>query len=176
MFLKYFRYFVYSFLLVVVSCEVSNEDRTARLVPFRDFFNLVPGFEWFNYEYDKYKPDTNVTRQIDSLWKIKQYRFLIFANPSCNCDGTQSIFPMVAKSLKTANIPDSVIIVYTMLNASYSHPFMHKFVLKRLPSCFTEIDSSRSLYYSVVDTFEMYKLKSPGKFSMEQIILMSLGN
>lgn len=172
----YFRFFLFLLLVLLVACQVSDEDRTAKLVPFKDFLSLVPGFEWFNLEYNKYQPDTILTRQIDSLWKIKRYRFIIFANPSCNCDGTQSIFPMIAKSLKTANIPDSAMIIYTMINTSYSHPFMHKFSLKRLPSCFTELDSSRSLYYSVVDTFEFYKLKDPGRYPMEQVILMSLEN
>ncbi|MEJ5286318.1 MAG: hypothetical protein CH6_2599 [Candidatus Kapaibacterium sp.] len=162
------------FLIFIVSCNVSDEEKTAQFVPFRDFLNLVPGFEWFNLEYNKYNPDANIIQQIDSLWKVKGYRFYIFANPSCNCDNTQSIFPMICKILKSSNVPDSAMFIYTMLNTSYKHPFMHKFSVKKLPSCFTEIDSARSFYFSVIDTFELYRLKYPGKYPMERIILMSL--
>ncbi|MCX7908042.1 MAG: hypothetical protein N2560_00790 [Ignavibacteria bacterium] len=170
--LKSFKTFFLVLLFIFVSCEVSDVDKTAKLVTISELFSLAPGFEWFPYEFNKYLPDSTVSKQIDSLWKLKRYRFILFVNPSCNCEGTQVVFPMIAKCLKSGNVPDSAIIIYSMLNTSYTHPYVEKFKVRSLPSCFTEIDSSK--YFSVVDTFDLYKLKFPGKFQMEHIILLSL--
>lgn len=172
--------FSFRFCLIVlivfalVSCEVSDVERNAKLISLQELFNLSPGFEWFPYEYNKYQPDVNVTKGIDTLWKLKGYKFILFVNPSCNCQGTQVIFPTIVKILKSGNVPDSAIIIYSMLNTSYTHPFMNKFKVRSLPACFTEIDTLASRYYSVVDTFELFKLKYPGKYKIEDVILMSL--
>ncbi len=173
---KCFICFVLTFIFVLVACEIEDVDKTAKLVTVQELLNYTIGYDWFPYEFSAYKPDSSATRLIDSLWKEKRYRFIVFVNPSCNCSETQKTFPSIIKSLKTSNVPDSVILIYSMMNESYSHPFMHKFTIKMLPSCFTEIDSSKSIYYSVVDTFELYKVKYSGKYRMEHIIAKSLEN
>lgn len=134
----------------------------------------TPGFEWFEYEFYRYSPDTFATHQIDSLWKTRQYLFILFVQPSCNCDETQKIFPSIVKSLKMGNVPDSVIKIYLVMNLDYSHPFEKKFKVMTLPGCFTEIDSSRSKYFSCVDTFNLYKILYPNQYRIEHIIAMSL--
>jgi hypothetical protein len=160
--------------LILFSCQIENEDKTAKLVTLTELLNVLPGFEWFPYEFNRYQPDTSVSRQIDSLWKLKRYNFILFVNPSCNCEGSQVTFPIIVKCLKSGNVPDSSIIIYSMLNETYSHPFSKKFLIKKLPACFTQIDSSKSLYYSIIDTFEVYRNKFPGKYQYEHIILFSL--
>lgn len=174
--MKYLVKHILTFLgfYLLLSCEVSDSEKNAKLVTFQELINLSPGFEWFPYEYNKYQPDVSVTKEIDSLWRLKGHRFILFVNPSCNCQGTQVIFPTIVKILKSGNIPDSVIIIYSMLNTSYSHPFMNKFKVRNLPACFTEIDSNLSKYFSIVDTFELYRLKFPGKYRIEDIVLLSL--
>ncbi len=163
---------VFLVAFVVTCCQVNDVDNTAKLITLQELLNLLPGYEWFSYEYYKYQPDEAALRAIDSLWNLKRYRFLVFSNPSCNCEGTQAIFPIVLKCLKSGNIPDSSIIIYSMLNETYQHPFMKKFKIKKLPACFIEIDTIQ--YYSVVDTFELYRYKFPGKYKIEHIISLGL--
>ena len=171
---KLFKVLTIFVLFFFVSCEINDVDKSAKLLTIQELLNYTIGYDWFPYEFSLYKPNSSVTMQIDSLWKFKKYRFIVFVNPSCNCTETQKTFPSIIKSLKASNIPDSVILIYSMLNETYSHPFMHKFTVKILPSCFTEIDSTTSKYYSVVDTFELYRVKFPGKYRMEHIIAKSL--
>ncbi len=173
-YIKSFKYFVFTLILVLASCQIEDVDKTAKLITLQELLSYTIGYDWFPFEFSAYKPDSSVTRLIDSLWKVKRYRFMVFVNPSCNCSETQKTFPSIIKSLKASNVPDSVILIYSMMNESYSHPFMHKFTIKALPSCFTEIDSAKSIYYSVVDTFELYKVEYSGKYRMEHIIARSL--
>lgn len=159
-------------VLIIIGCQINESDNTAKLVSVQELLNFIPGYEWFSYEYHKYQPLDSVVNSIDSLWKIKRYKYLLFSNPSCNCEGTQAIFPAVVKILKSSNVPDSLIIIYSMLNETYQHPFKDKFKIKKLPSCFIEIDTSN--YFSVIDTFELYRYKYPAKYKLEHIILLGL--
>lgn len=161
-------------LFSLLACEVSDGDKTAKFITIKELSQITPGYEWFPYEFNKYQPDGTISKEIDSLWKIKKYNFVIFVNPSCNCQGTQVTFPMIVKCLKAGNIPDSSIIIYSMLRETYMHPYINKIHVNKLPSCFTVIDTSKSVYFSVVDTFEVYQLKYPGKYKMEHIIKFSL--
>ncbi|MFN3305982.1 MAG: hypothetical protein ACK42Z_02210 [Candidatus Kapaibacteriota bacterium] len=159
-------------VLLISSCQVNDADNTAKLITLQELLNLLPGYEWFLYEYYKYQPEEVALRIIDSLWNLKKHKFMVFSNPSCNCAGTQAIFPMIVKCLKSGNIPDSSIIIYSMLNETYQHPFTKKFRIKKLPACFIEIDTTQ--FYSVVDTFELYRYKFPGKYKIEHIISLGL--
>ncbi|MCX7879266.1 MAG: DUF4062 domain-containing protein [Ignavibacteria bacterium] len=169
------KVFILSVLIFfIASCEEFQTDREAVRKTISEMLNGTIGFEWFPYEYSNYKPDSNICKQIDSLWKIKRYNFIVFVNPSCNCTETEKIFPSVIKSLKMGNVPDSSIFVYSMMNTSFSHPFRNKINIKSLPSCFTEIDSSNAIYYSCLDTLKIYQVKYPGKYRIEHILATSL--
>lgn len=159
-------------VFILVSCQVNDSDTTAKLITVQELLNLLPGYEWFSYEYYKYQPEKVAIGTIDSLWNLKRYKFIVFSNPSCNCEGTQAIFPAIVKCLKSSNIPDSSIFIYSMLNVTYQHPFKNKFIIKKLPACFIEIDTIT--FYSVVDTFELYRIKYPGKYKIEHILSLGL--
>lgn len=165
--------FVSFALVLLVSCEETGIDNTARKKTLSEI-RTEPGFEWFDYEVAAYSPDPLASSQIDSLWQIKKFRFILFVNPSCNCSGTQKVFPSIVKSLKDGNVPDSAIEIFVMTKPSSSHPYMNKFVVKSLPGCYTEIDSVKPFYYSCVDTFNMYQSQFPNKYRIEDIIVMSL--
>ncbi|MGQ9818731.1 MAG: hypothetical protein ACUVQ1_02225 [Candidatus Kapaibacteriales bacterium] len=172
--MKLINIFLFSILLILLhACTGEEVEKKAVEKTINQLF-VTPGFEWFGYELNLYQPDSLATHQIDSLWRIRQYRFILFAQPSCTCDETQKIFPSIVKSLKVGGVPDSAIKVFLILNLDYSHPFEKKFKVVSLPGCFTEIDSSRSKYYSCLDTFNLYKILDPNQFRIEHIIAMSL--
>lgn len=166
-------FFILLVFIAVVSCEESSVDNTAKKKTLSEI-RTEPGFEWFDYEVATYSPDPVASSQIDSLWQIKKFRFILFVNPSCNCSGTQKVFPSIVKSLKSGNVPDSVIEIFVMTSPSFSHPYMNKFVVKSLPGCYTEVDSVKPFYYSCVDTFNTYQSQFPNKYRIEDIIVMSL--
>lgn len=168
---KVFLFGVLTIILNACSGEVVEKNAVEKSM--NELF-ITPGFEWFEYEFNQYDPDSLATHLIDSLWKIRQYRFIIFVQPSCNCSETQKIFPSIVKSLKMGNVPDTAIKIYLIMNLDYSHPFEKKFKVMTLPGCFTEIDSSRSKYFSCVDTFNLYKILYPNKYRIEHIISLSL--
>lgn len=165
--------FVSFALISLVSCEETTIDNTAKKKTLSEI-RTEPGFEWFDYEVATYSPDPIALSQIDSLWRIKKFRFILFVNPSCNCSGTQKVFPSIVKSLKAGNVPDSAIEIFVMTQASFRHPYMNKFTLKSLPGCYTEVDSVKPFYYSCVDTFNIYQSRFPNKYRIEDIIVMSL--
>lgn len=168
------RILLFSILIMILNaCSGEVVEKNAVEKSINQLFT-TPGFEWFEYELNQYGPDTIATNQIDSLWKIRQYRFILFVQPSCNCNETQKIFPSIVKSLKLGNVPDTVIKIYLIMDLDYSHPFEKKFKVMTLPGCFTEIDSSRSKYFSCVDTFNLYKILYPNQYRIEHIIAMSL--
>lgn len=168
----------HTFIVILISfflmnCSGEDTEKFASEKTINDLYS-TPGFEWFEYEYSQYTPDSFSVKQIDSLWKLRRYRFIVFVQPSCNCSETQKVFPSIIKSLQESNVPDSAIKIYLVLDFTYSHPFEKKFKVVSLPGCFTEIDSSRSKYYSCVDTFNLYKVLYPGQYKIEDIIAFSL--
>ncbi len=166
--------FWFVLLFVLVSCGVENENPDAQKYTL-DELRLLPGFEWFDYEFSVYQPKEDVVVAIDSLWKLKLYRFIVFVNPSCNCTETQKDFPSLVKVLKSSNIPDSVVEYWVTFSPNSHHPYSSKFRISKLPSCFIEIDSSSNKYYSCVDTFYVMRAKYPQKlYKIEDIILLGL--
>lgn len=159
--------------ILIFSCEENSVANTAKKTTLSEI-RQEPGFEWFDYEVAAYSPDPFAVKKIDSLWQIKKSRFILFVNPSCNCSGTQQVFPSIVKSLQVANVPDSAIEIFVMTKTSFSHPYMNKFIIKSLPSCYTEIDPVKPFYYSCVDTFNAYQSRFPNKYRIEDIIAMSL--
>lgn len=159
--------------IIFVNCTGEDIEKKSIEKSIADLYS-TPGFEWFDFELNQYKPDTVATKQIDSLWKIRRYRFILFVQPSCNCSETQKVFPSIIKSLKEGGVPDSAIKIYLILDLGYSHPYEKKFKVVSLPGCFTEIDSSRSKYFSCVDTFNLYKILYPAEYRIEHIIALSL--
>ncbi len=170
---KIYIFIILFFSLLIASCDENIGDNTAKKKTLTEI-RTEPGFEWFDYEFSTYSPDSSALKEIDSLWQIKKSRFLIFVNPSCNCSGTQKVFPSIVKSLKAGNVPDSAIEIFVMIKETYSHPYMNNFKIESLPGCFTEVDVVKPYYYSCVDTFDFYQKKFPNKYRIENIIALSL--
>lgn len=93
-----------------------------------------PGYAWFSQEVAKYTPSPSDVAAIKSSYASAPFSTYLYVNPSCTCTGTQKHFPHLYSTLKAAGIPDSTMIVLSMLNATTAQPYADKFPVRVLPT------------------------------------------
>ena len=148
--------FIISFLLF--ACSNDDSPGNAQYITL-DELRVTPGYEWFDPEYNSYTPDPAVIDSIKNQIANRTDEFILYVNPSCNCSGTQSLFPASVKVLHEAGIYEPRFKIYTMYSQSDNHPYMNHFTVTSLPSFFTIIDSLPN--YSINDSMSYYMLNRP---------------
>ncbi len=154
-------YSLFSIILIAIiltACSDTNKPRNAQYITLKEL-RVTPGYEWFDSEYGNYKLDKAVIDSIKKQFTNRKDDFILYVNPSCNCSGTQVLFPASIKVLHEAGISEQRIKIYTMYNQSDGHPYMNTFKVMSLPSFFTVIDTLPK--YSINDSLKHYKLIRP---------------
>lgn len=93
-----------------------------------------PGYAWFSQEVGKYTPSATDVAAIKAAYAAAPFSTYLYVNPSCTCTGTQKHFPHLYSTLKAAGIPDSTMIVLSMLNATTVQPYADKLPVRVLPT------------------------------------------
>ena len=119
---------------VAVSCTNSTEYQADQL----SISQLAsqPGYAWFPAEVNRFTPSQASVDSIRVAYASSPFTTYLYVNPSCTCSGTQKHFPHLYSTLKAAGIPDSSMVVYSMLNAATPHPNSDKFTVTVLPTFF----------------------------------------
>lgn len=76
----------------------------------REAFKKAPFSEWFDTEYDSYKADQKITKEIKS--KIKRYRIEVFVGSWC--EDTQREYPRFVKILDEVKFPDQRLLTFAV--------------------------------------------------------------
>jgi hypothetical protein len=169
---------VYSFFLViilsitVISCSDDEGPRNAQYITLEEL-RVTPGYEWFDPEYNNYTPDPAVIDSIKNQIQNRSDDFILYVNPSCNCSGTQVLFPASVKVLHEAGIDEPRFKIYTMYNKSDNHPYMDNFIVNDLPSFFTVIDTLPK--YSINDSLRVYmQIRPDSTWRVEDFVFRAI--
>lgn len=169
---------LYSLLLVIlltisiISCSDDNEPRNAQFITLAEL-RVTPGYEWFDPEYNNYQPDQTVIDSIKNQIQNSDDEFILYVNPSCNCSGTQVLFPASVKVLYEAGINEPRFKIYTMYNKTDNHPYMNNFTVTDLPSFFTVIDTLPQ--YSINDSLRTYlQIRPDSTWRVEDFVFRAI--
>ena len=164
------------FLLILISfssCSETNSTKDEAVLMSLNVLRNTPGYDWFQPNFNDYKPDTTLTNQIKNQYKPSVYSFLTFVNQSCSCSGTQILFPRLMKILVESGVSESNIIIYSMSNVKTPNPYTNKISLNQLPSLFSVKDSIAQ--YSVTDSLSnIQKIYPDSLVTLEMLILYSI--
>ncbi len=110
----------------------------------------IPGYSWFNDEYNDYSPNPALIQSIRESYNASTHKFVFFTRPSCTCPGEHLSFPQVYKILQLAGIPDAAMEFYSMSSIRSKHIYDSGLTINSLPSFF--VFKSGSPIYSLSDT------------------------
>ena len=122
--------------LVIGSCETTTSPAGEAKRVTVDDIRANPGYAWFDIESNSYTTNVDTVALIKSAFKSDKHKIYIHVNPSCSCEGTQKLFPRFMRVMKDAAISDTSFRIYSMPNASTSHPETSQFTITKLPSIF----------------------------------------
>ena len=142
----------------ILSCSSDNGPGNAEFITLEEL-RITPGFEWFDVEYDAYQPVQSVIDSIKNALTDNNPEFILYVNPSCNCTGTQKLFPASVKVLQEAGVFEPQFKIYTMYSEMDNHPYMNHFKIHDLPSFFTLANSTPE--YSINDSLIYYNEMYP---------------
>jgi hypothetical protein len=92
------------------------------------------GYAWFAQEAGRYTPTAVDVNAIRAAYAAAPFTTYMYVNPSCTCNGTQKHFPRLYSALKAAGIPDSSMVVFSMLNTTTPQPYSDKYPVRVLPT------------------------------------------
>lgn len=120
----------------------------------------VPGFEWYANEKNEYMINQKWLDDIIEEFDPQLHSFLIYAVPSCNCEGKPLLFPPFMKILEEAGITENYFEIYSMNSVDSKHPYSEKVRVNHLPAFYVMKDSVA--VYSIIDTL-IYQENVEGK-------------
>lgn len=147
--LKTAYFLIFTLSVLITSCTDDTIDPEAKIITV-DQLRQQPGYNWLDIAIDDYTPQDSIINEVKKLYKNENQKFLIFVKPSCNCQGTQKLFPNFIKTLKTAGIPDSNYKILAMSSYKDKHPYQSVITLNSLPTIV--LMNSNVPTYSLVDT------------------------
>lgn len=175
--MKYINYMFLSFALITLLNSCS--DGTS---PTKEAYNMTidqvlysGSYLWFPGEYESYKIDTALIKEIQNEFDPAVHQFFFYVKPSCICEVPQKPFAHIIKVLREAGIDDSYSHIYSMSTIEYTHPYEHKFNIKKLPDIFIAQDTLPK--YHLMEKIDSININHPGLvWSVEELILEGLKN
>jgi hypothetical protein len=122
-------------LFTYSSCD-SPVEYTAEAFTVTELQNQ-PGYSWLTAEIASFTPTADKIKTVADSLKDRVSAVTIYVNPTCTCEGTQKTFPKFIKTLREANIPESLITIYSMRSESTKQP-LSRFSVPSLPTFFIE--------------------------------------
>jgi hypothetical protein len=165
--------FLFAILTIVLaSCSNTEEPANTELMTIEKI-EATPGYSWFKPRYDDFKPDSLMLLKIKAAYNINTDIFILYAKPSCSCEDAMKIFPNIVKTLDSAGVPPSNILIYSMQNANSPQPWQSKLKVNSIPAAYLLRDSMP--VYSIIDTINYLKKNDPNDLtSIETLILKAL--
>ncbi len=130
-----------------------------------DELSNLPGYGWFQEEYNLYDVDTNKINTIRQVFNPQEFKIIYFTRPSCSCPGSHKSFPAINKILNEAGVPIENMEFYSLNSLKSRHPYDSLFQLSYLPS-FVIMKNGKAIY-SVIDTLNYnvyYGIEYPRKY------------
>lgn len=174
--MKIYRILAFCILIAAVlsSCaETTVVPGEAELVSETEIMS-TPGFEeWYQTDMDAYVPDADIIDEIKTAFDAANHKLVLFASSCGYCVGDQSDFARMMKIIHEAGIPVLNYQLYSIVKATYKHPYESRFDLNFLPSCF--IMKDEEAVYSAADTMIYMRYKNPDSVpTYEELILSGL--
>lgn len=163
------------FYILFWGCSDNTEPvRDARKLSI-DEVSSIPGFTWFSFEYSNYEPDPLIVEDIKKSFNPAIHKILFFVKPACTCEIPQEPFPHILKTLRLANVNDTLSEIFSMTNKSDLCPYSHKLPLAKLPTIYIMNMNDTVPVYSIMDTINMIKqLNKDSVIQVEKLILDGL--
>src|SRR3989339_159551 len=131
----------------------------------------TPTNSWFKSEMNRYKPDTNVMKEIINNFDSGKHKVYLYANFNCGCNSQQTDISHLCKVFEECNIPESSYEIYSMRSSTSKHPYKSRFSISELPECIVMQDSNA--VYFMLDTMRQFK-RYGQTISVEQLLLNGL--
>lgn len=166
---------ILSAFLYLISCDSPTDSSIFKTneVGFNEI-NQTPGFVWFIPRYNIYQSDTVIINKIKALIK-PEHNFYFFAQPTCECENHQDIFPYSVKVLHSIGLNDEKCKFVVLKDINADHPYSNIVKLKDLPEIFL-VKNGISVY-SIGDTIKIRKNDTSlekSKALVEQVILEAI--
>lgn len=148
-------------LAVFVSCSDNSTIPNAMNYEF-DELSTMPGYGWFNDEYNGYLVDSSKLQGILENFNPAIHKILFFSRPSCSCPGSHRMFPAVFKILQHAGVPVENMEFYSFSSVGAKHPYDSLMTVSILPSFY--VLKSGVPVYSIMDTLvsnSYYEIEYP---------------
>jgi thioredoxin-related protein len=160
--------------LILISCSENSTNVSAEKMTVPELA-ITPGYTWFSYEYDNYKPDETVITDVKSKYSESEHTFLIFAKPSCSCPGKHKQTPEFFKSLAEANISESKCEIYSLSSINTNHPYKDIITINELPTII--VLKNGVPVFSITDTINNMNITNPSNaLTVEKSLLLGLDN
>lgn len=177
--IKYYKLFVLFsvsliFILIMTSCDDSNDVDTSTHKYTRKEISQQPGFLWVDAKADTYEPNKDTVNILKEAFNQNtgKIKFVFFVKPACSCDAKQYPFPYSLKILDLMSLSDTNHTeIYSVYSTSSDNPYKNSgLILKDLPEIF--IFKNNVPIYSVIDSLNLYGASS--SFNLETAILEGL--
>lgn len=143
---------LFAIALISYSCTDDSTIPSAMKFNFEDMQTL-PGYGWFNEEFDKYEVKVEKIEQITNNFNPATHKIVFFTKPTCACPNLPyKRFPQVYKILYAAGVPQSNMEFYSLSSLKASHPYDSVITVATLPA-FYVFKANRPVY-SICDTFD----------------------
>jgi len=135
-----------------MACSDNATSVNAEKMTLQEFVKM-PGFTWFNYEFNNYQPDDFIVKEIQKKYNSSEHSFVIFAKPSCSCPGKHIQTSEFYKTLEKAQIPFDKCELFSVTSINNEHPYKSTISLHELPTII--ILKNGNPIFSVSDTLNI---------------------
>jgi len=135
------------------SCNEAPANTDAVRMKLEDI-EIDPGFTWFSLTYNDYIVEADVMTQIRNKYDPQAHKIIVFAKPSCSCEGDHKYFPRFMKILDSAGIDENHYEIYSTREITNKHPYMSVYKLNHLPE-FVVMKNGLPVY-SILDSLNYY--------------------
>lgn len=145
-------------LLIILSCSDDNGvTPNAELVTFDEIITKT-GYLWFSDEYQAYEPEMSKVEEIANNFDPSTEKFIVFAKPSCTCNGDHYYFSKFMRVIDEAGIDHSNLEIYAMSSKDNKHPYQDILEIKKIPAFFiVKNDTPRFSVFDSLYNSQKYK-------------------
>lgn len=136
-------------ILLLLSCNEYSTNVEADLTDYESMIRQ-PGFQWIPVRQNDYEPLPDKIDSIKKYYKSSEYSFLIFAKPSCTCEGPHNQLAYLFKIFELSEIDYNDSEIYAMNSIRNIHPYEDTLKINDLPAFF--VLKNGEPFYSIRDT------------------------
>ena len=160
-------------VMLVAACTENNTNVTAEEMTIQELAK-TPGFTWIPIRISEYTIDNDsIITGIKANYNPELHSFIIFAKPSCSCEGKHNQTPEFLKTLEVAGIPFDKCEIFSVTGTNNKHPYQDKITLTELPTIL--VMKANEPVFSVSETINNINATNPkAGITVEGALLLGL--